>query len=334
METKTIMKQTEAAPARLVAPATYQERVRERVRAWGLPGQDAGRLRFDVSMASLTSFRVGGPADVVYFPAAAEEIADVIRRCRLAAIPVTLLGNGTNVVVADAGIRGLVVVFGEPYARMEIEARPDGSYVVAAGAGALLSGVANRCAAAGLTGLEFAAGIPGSVGGAVFMNAGAYGGAMADVVLESRVLDASLRLTTVAGADHGFGYRYNALTAGGAIILETRLLLQKGDPTAIRARIAELNERRRCTQPLEWPSAGSVFKRPNGYYAGKLIAESELCGLHEGGAQVSEKHAGFIINTGGARASDIRALVDRVTDRVLARTGVRLETEIRFVGDW
>lgn len=306
----------------------------EMLRDAGLPGQSEGRLRFGESMARMTTFRVGGPADAVLLPSGPDEVAEAIRICRAQNIPVTILGNGSNVVVADAGIRGLVIVFAQPYAQFDIREEGNDLYSIRAGAGALLSGVATRCAAAGLTGMEFACGIPGSVGGAVFMNAGAYDGCMADVVTETRVMGPALTPHAIGASEHRFGYRTSALMGNGAIILETRLLLRRGDPGRIQARIAELGARRRQSQPLEWPSAGSVFKRPAGYYAGKLIADSGLRGSRVGGAQVSEKHAGFIVNTGGASAADIRMLADRVAATVLEHTGVPLETEIRFIGDW
>lgn len=306
----------------------------EILRDAGLPGQSDGRLRFDEKLARMTTFRVGGPADAVFLPNGPDEVAAAIRLCREKNIPVTILGNGSNVVVADAGIRGLVIAFVQPYALFDLQEAGDGLYSVRAGAGALLSGVAIRCASAGLTGMEFACGIPGSVGGAVFMNAGAYDGCMADIVTKTQVLTSTLAPESIDRADHRFGYRTSALMDSGAIILETQLMLRRGDPDRIQARIAELGARRRQSQPLEWPSAGSVFKRPAGFYAGKLIADSGLRGSRVGGAQVSEKHAGFIVNTGGASAADIRALTDHVATVVREHTGVLLETEIRFIGEW
>lgn len=299
-----------------------------------LPGRMEGRLRFGEPMDRLSTFRTGGRADAVFFPGTEGEVRDALRTCRDAGIPVTILGNGSNVVVSDAGIRGLVVVFGPPFASIDIRRTEDGWDEIEAQAGASLAGVANRCAAAGLTGMEFACGIPGTIGGAVFMNAGAYDGCMADAVRSTDTLGPDLRPLTIDAADHRFGYRTSALMDGKTVVLRTRLCLRAGNQSRIDARIAELAGRRRQTQPLEFPSAGSVFKRPQGFFAGKLISDCGLRGFRIGGAQVSEKHAGFIVNAGNASASDIRSLTAHVISTVLDRMGVRLEPEIRFIGEW
>lgn len=304
------------------------------IRQAGLPGLEEGRLRYNEPMSRLTTFRVGGPADAVLAPAGPGELVQALRLCRQHGIPVTILGNGSNVVVADAGIRGLVVAFGPPFSGIDIREEGSGWYEVRAEAGATLSAVAARCAAAGLEGMEFACGIPGTIGGAVFMNAGAYDGCMADIVRTTRVLDADFLEHAIGKAEHRFGYRESALMRDGTIILETHLLLRAGNRESIGARIAELGVRRRLSQPLELPSAGSAFKRPPGHFAGKLISDCGLRGQRIGGAQVSEKHAGFIVNTGGATAADIRNLVRLVMETVRGSTGVSLEPEIRFIGEW
>ncbi len=306
----------------------------EALRRTGLPGRSEGRLLFDEPMARWTTFRVGGIADAVLCPRDSDELVQALRQCRSDGIPVTILGNGSNVVVSDAGIRGLVIVFGQPFSTIAIRQAEEGWYEVHAEAGASLAGVAGRCASAGLTGMEFACGIPGTIGGAVFMNAGAYDGCMADTVRETSILDADLRIREIDLAGHRFGYRESALMEDGLIILGTRLLLRSGDRSRIEARVSELAARRRQTQPLELPSAGSAFKRPAGHYAGKLISDCGLRGQHVGGAQVSEKHAGFIVNTGGATATDIRRLTDRIITSVRDQTGVTLVPEIRFIGEW
>ena len=293
-----------------------------------------GRLLFDEPMALHTTFRVGGSADAVFFPDTATDIATAIQMCREACIPVTILGNGSNVVVSDAGIRGLVIVFGQPFSRVAIQESGGGHFEVTAEAGATLAGVAYQCAAAGLAGMEFACGIPGTIGGAVFMNAGAYDGCMADTVSATTVLDDGLLMREVDAPGHRFGYRESALMTGGYVILSTRLSLRPGDRAKIEARIEDLAARRRQSQPLELPSAGSAFKRPPGHFAGGLISDCGLKGVRIGQAQVSEKHAGFIVNIGGATAADVRGLADLIMRTVMDRTGVALEPEIRFIGDW
>lgn len=283
-------------------------------------------ILYDEPMARHTTFRIGGPADIFLRPRSVDALRAVICEARAQGVPCTVLGNGSNVLAPDAGLRGVVVCTG---GLRGVEAGGQG---VRAGAGALLSGVAKAALEASLTGLEFAAGIPGSAGGAVFMNAGAYGGQMADVVREVAYLDGDGALRTCAGADCGFGYRTSVFKAHPDwTVVSVTLGLTPGDPASIRTQMEDLAQRRRDKQPLDLPSAGSTFKRPEGYFAGKLIQDAGLRGAAIGGAQVSEKHAGFIVNRGGATSADVRALVSLVQRTVLERFGVALECEVRFL---
>ncbi|MCB6367099.1 UDP-N-acetylmuramate dehydrogenase [Intestinibacillus massiliensis] len=283
-------------------------------------------ILYDEPMARHTTFRIGGPADIFLRPRSVDALRAVICEARAQGVPCTVLGNGSNVLAPDAGLRGVVVCTG---GLRGVEAGGQG---VRAGAGALLSGVAKAALEASLTGLEFAAGIPGSAGGAVFMNAGAYGGQMADVVREVAYLDGDGALRTCAGAGCGFGYRTSVFKAHPDwTVVSVTLGLAPGDPASIRTQMEDLAQRRRDKQPLDLPSAGSTFKRPEGYFAGKLIQDAGLRGAAIGGAQVSEKHAGFIVNRGGATSADVRALVSLVQRTVLERFGVALECEVRFL---
>jgi UDP-N-acetylmuramate dehydrogenase len=291
--------------------------------------QAGARLQRDVPMSGHTTMKVGGPADIFFEPASVEEIHTAIRLCAAAAVPWMVLGSGSNIVVSDAGIRGLVLALGEPFSSMEWQ---DG--LLAVQAGVRLATLAAQAARQGCAGLEFASGIPGTLGGAVFMNAGAYEHCMAEVVIETEYLDTDFGVRRLCGDEHGFAYRSSIFSRQQAVILRTWLRLQPDEPAAIFVRMAELAARRRATQPLEWPSAGSVFKRPPGCYAGQLISSCGLKGCRAGDAEVSVKHAGFIINRGQATADDIRRLVEQVQQHVLAATGIPLQPEIRFVGDW
>lgn len=289
-------------------------------------GGDAVRLA--EPMAAHTSFRIGGPADIFLTPGSAEQLAGAIRILRRQGIPVFILGNGSNLLVRDKGIRGAVVQLSGRMAAIETE----GTALYAEG-GALLAAAAAKAAEEGLAGLEFASGIPGSIGGAAIMNAGAYGGEMKDVLESVDVLTRDLRRETLPAAALGLSYRHSSLAERGDIVLGAKFRLEKGDGQAIRARMAELAEQRREKQPLQYPSAGSTFKRPEGYFAGKLIQDAGLKGKTIGGAQVSEKHAGFLINTGDATAQDMLALIAYCQRTVEEKFGVRLETEVRIVGE-
>ena len=278
-------------------------------------------------MSRHTTFRVGGPADVLFLPESEEQLIGALSIAREAGVNCVVIGNGSNLVVRDGGIRGLVIALGEGMAA--IVRTGD---TLTAGAGASLARVSAYAQASGLAGLEFASGIPGTLGGGCAMNAGAYGGQLSDVLIDARVLlDGAVRTLTVE--EMQMGYRTSLPLRQGGIVISARFGLTPDDPEAIAARMSELNARRRDKQPLNYPSAGSTFKRPEGYFAGALIEQAGLKGKSVGGAQVSEKHAGFIVNTGEATAADILALISTVQAEVAARFGVRLETEVRILGE-
>ena len=281
----------------------------------------------DEPMAKHTTFRVGGPADVMFFPKSADEVRGAIRAARAMGVPAIVVGNGSNMIVRDGGVRGLVIVLGEGFSAVTREGD-----VLCAQAGASLARVASAALAAGLTGLEFASGIPGSLGGGCAMNAGAYGGQLSDVLIDAEVLLGD-EICVLTRDEMEMGYRTTLPLREGGVVLSARFGLRSGDPEEIAARMRELNARRREKQPLNFPSAGSVFKRPEGHFAGTLIEQAGLKGRAVGGAQVSEKHAGFIVNTGDATAADVLALIDAVRDEVEARFGIRLEPEVRVLGE-
>lgn len=278
-------------------------------------------------MSRHTTFRVGGPADVLFLPESEEQLLWALSIAREAGVPCFVIGNGSNLVVKDGGIRGLVIALGEGMAAIARAGE-----TLTAWAGASLARVSAYAQASGLSGLEFASGIPGTLGGGCAMNAGAYGGQLSDVLVDARVLlDGEVRTLTVE--EMQMGYRTSLPLRRGGIVISARFALTPDDPEAIAARMRELNARRRDKQPLNYPSAGSTFKRPEGYFAGALIEQAGLKGKRVGGAQVSEKHAGFIVNTGGATAADILTLIGTVQDEVADRFGVRLETEVRILGE-
>ena len=284
-------------------------------------------LRREELMARHTSFRIGGPARLMALPKTEGEARAALVTARNLGITPFFLGNGTNLLVSDAGYEGFLI----KYIRGPGELREVGRELTA-GAGLLLSQLANAALDRGLTGLEFAQGIPGSVGGAVTMNAGAYDGEMAQVVSWVKVLDGAGRTSVISAGDCDFSYRHSAFSDGRRLILEAGFSLQSGDREAIRERMAELSRKRREKQPLEYPSAGSTFKRPEGHFAAALIEQCGLKGLTVGGAQVSPKHAGFVVNTGGATCADVLALVARIRERVRQETGVELELEVKTLG--
>lgn len=283
-------------------------------------------FRTQEPMSAHTTFRVGGPAQMYALPDGGE-LARLLALAAAMSVPVTVIGNGSNLLVGDYGIDGLVIEIG---ARMN-EVRVEGSCLTAQ-AGALLSSAAQAAVQAGLGGMEFAAGIPGSVGGAVVMNAGAYDGEMKDILKSAEVLTADGRLLTLAAEELELGYRHSCVPENRYLVTSATLSLAPAPQEEIRARMAVLRERRVSKQPLEYPSAGSTFKRPEGYYAGKLIMDAGMRGFSIGDAQVSEKHCGFVINRGGATASQIRQLMQCVQERVFAAFGVELEPEVRMIG--
>lgn len=275
-----------------------------------------------------TTFRIGGSADVLVTPGVSET-AEVLRLCKNHDIPVTIIGNGSNLLVGDQGIRGVVIEFGRP--AEEIVIQGEQMHVTA---GTMLSKAANEAAANGLSGLEFAAGIPGTVGGAVVMNAGAYGGEMKDVIRTVTVLTKEGERQTLTLEELDLGYRHSCIPENNYIVLSADLSLQKADTEQIRTVMADLRERRVTKQPLEYPSAGSTFKRPEGYFAGKLIQDAGLRGYQVGGAQVSEKHCGFVINKGDATARDVRQLITDVQKKVYEEFHVQIEPEVKMIGEF
>ena len=282
-------------------------------------------IRTEEPMSKHTTFRIGGAAEVFAAPDA-RELPQLLAMAKGADVPVTVIGNGSNLLVGDRGIAGLVIEIGERMSEVRIEGT-----ILVAGAGALLSKAAQTAAAAGLGDLEFAAGIPGSVGGAVVMNAGAYGGEMKDVLQSVKVLTEEGELLSLAAAELELGYRHSCVPERKYIVVEATMELSAKPEEEIRACMAELRAKRVEKQPLEYPSAGSTFKRPEGYYAAALIDQCGLKGLTVGGAQVSEKHAGFVINRGSAACADVTALMAEIQRRVKAQTGVELEPEVRVI---
>lgn len=303
------------------------EHINECIAALRAAAPDIDILK-DEPMRRHTTFAIGGPADLFIQPKTRRELAGALSVLRERGIPFLLLGNGSNMLVADAGIRGAVVCTTE---LDEVRIGEDG-YTLTAEAGALLGRVARRAQRAGLTGVEFAGGIPGSVGGAVFMNAGAYDGQMAGVVEQTEYLDEAGETHTLTGEEHGFAYRGSVFRAHPDwTVVRSTLRLQPGDPAAILDKMNDFAQRRRDKQPLNFPSAGSTFKRPEGYFAGRLIEDAGLKGVSVGAAQVSEKHAGFLINRGGATCDDMLRLIELVQQRVREQFGVELECEVRIV---
>ncbi len=286
-------------------------------------------VRADEPMSGHTTFRVGGPADYYVEPSNAVELAAVLRLCREEQIPYMILGNGSNLLVGDKGYRGVMIALGKAWSDIVVEENR-----IRAGAGALLGAVSRQALKASLTGLEFAAGIPGTIGGAVFMNAGAYGSEMSSVLTRVTVLTPDGEVRVIPASELDLGYRRSCIGTKGYVVLEAELELGAGEEEAIRRRMDELTVQRRTKQPLEYPSAGSTFKRPEGYFAGKLIQDAGLRGFRVGGAQVSEKHCGFVVNCGDATAEDIMNLCHAVQAKVNEEFGVLLEMEIRMIGEF
>lgn len=287
------------------------------------------RMREQEPMKLHTTFRIGGPADYFVWPETQEEIGKILALCREYEIPWFVMGNGSNLLVSDQGYRGVILQIFKNYNKVLVEGE-----CLKVQAGALLSACAAKALEAGLTGMEFASGIPGTIGGAVVMNAGAYGGEMKDILESVTVLtkEGDIRQFTVEEME--MGYRTSIVKKRDDIVLETVLRLKKGNPEEIRGVMDELKERRVSKQPLEFPSAGSTFKRPEGYFAGKLIMDAGLRGYQVGGAQVSEKHCGFVINKEEATAADVMQLMKDVQRQVQQQFGVELQPEVRFLGEF
>ena len=276
-------------------------------------------------MRAHTTFKIGGEADIFIIPASPAALIYAVKKCNELEIPYFILGNGSNLLVSDGGIEGAVISLSG------INGISSDGEKITCGAGAMLSSVCLKALSLSLTGLEFAYGIPGTAGGALYMNAGAYGGQMADVIESAECRTALGEIKTLKKEDMRLGYR-SVFKKGGLIIISLTLALKKGDKAEIKAEMDDLLNRRKQKQPLEYPSAGSTFKRPEGYFAGALIEKNGLKGLTVGGAQVSEKHAGFVINRGGATAADVKALIGKIQKKVFENDGVMLEPEVIFKG--
>ena len=287
------------------------------------------QVLFEELMKSHTTFRIGGPAEVFIMPKSVKQVQMAVKICQEEQIPYFILGNGSNLLVSDRGYRGVIIQMDRNMGEIQVE----GTEIQAA-AGALLSSIAVAARRESLTGFEFAGGIPGTLGGAVVMNAGAYGGEIKDVLKEVTVMDGDGKIFTLPASELEMGYRTSIIKTAGYLVLSARITLSRGKEEDIKARTRELSEMRTQKQPLDYPSAGSTFKRPEGYFAGKLIMDSGLRGYSVGGAMVSEKHCGFVINKGNATAEDVVSLMKHVTEVVQEKYGVTLEPEVKFLGEF
>lgn len=293
-----------------------------------LGAADKDHIKVGEEMRKHTSFRVGGPAACFVTPTDENELAAVIVLCRREEVPFFILGNGSNLLVGDEGFEGVVISM-DSFSGCQVDKETG---IVKAGAGASLKRIALEAYKASLTGFEFAAGIPGTLGGAVVMNAGAYGSEMKEVLKSVKVLTTRGEVRELPVSELSLGYRTSCIIPKQYIVLEAKIRLRDGDEISIKNRMDELARRRKEKQPLEYPSAGSTFKRPEGHFAGKLIEEAGLRGFSLGGAQISEKHCGFVINKENATAADIRNLCEEVKKRVLKNSGVALEMEVKTLG--
>ncbi len=289
---------------------------------------DENDIKIDEPMKKHISFKVGGLADILVRPRTEEQISKVIQLLRKESVPYLIIGNGSNLLIKDGGIRGVVVEISDNFNDFEIEGN-----IVKIQSGALLSVVGKAILRAELKGFEFAAGIPGTLGGALAMNAGAYGGEMKDIVKSVKVMDTEGNIITLTNEEMGFGYRKSILPQNEYVALSAEVELEKGNFDEIRATMIDLTQKRVTKQPLSLPSAGSTFKRPEGYFAGKLIEDCGLRGLTLRGAQVSEKHCGFVVNLGNATAKDLLDLMYIVKSTVKAKFGVQLEEEVKILGE-
>ena len=288
---------------------------------------DAAKVQKDEPMKKHTTFRIGGPADYFIMPSNEKELAETIRVCREFSIPIYIVGNGSNLLVGDKGFRGAIIQLYKSMGTFQVEGNQ-----ITAQAGCSLAQIANAALDAALTGFEFAAGIPGTLGGAVVMNAGAYGGEMKDVLETVNVLTRDGDVKTLTKDELELGYRTSVIAKKDYIVLSAVIRLENGKKEEIKAVMDDLKEKRITKQPLEYPSAGSTFKRPEGYFAGKLIQDAGLRGFQVGGAQVSEKHCGFVVNKDQATAADVMNLMNQVSDKVYEMSGVRLEPEVKRLG--
>lgn len=288
-------------------------------------GED--NVALDEPLSEHTTFEIGGPADVFVTPDDADELAEVIAACKEANAPYFVLGCGSDLLVSDEGYRGVIVSLTEGLMGVAVDGRE-----MSCQAGVGLREASEMACELGLSGLEFACGIPGSIGGACYMNAGAYDGCIANVLKSVRVLMPDGSVDTLGVDELDLGYRKSRIADEGLVVLSATFALKKGDPEAIRETMDDLTRRREEKQPLDKPSAGSTFKRPEGHFAGKLISDAGLKGWRSGGAAVSKKHAGFVVNLGSATAADVHAVIEHVQDEVERQFGVRLEPEVRFLG--
>ena len=284
-------------------------------------------IRFEEPMAKHTTFQIGGSAQIFVIPKTTEEIRQIVQLCKVMKVPLFVLGHGSNLLVSDAGMEGVVLQLYDNYSDFSFNGNQ-----VRAQAGVMLSKLGYAVKEESLTGFEFAAGIPGTLGGAVVMNAGAYGGEMKDIITAVQLMDEDGNLLEKTCDEMEFSYRHSILTEQKLIVLGATITLEKGNKRMIEERMKELAVARRTKQPLEFPSAGSTFKRPKGYFAGKLIMDAGLRGYQVGGAQVSEKHCGFVINKGDATAADVLHLITDVKEKVYEQFQVELEPEVKLVG--
>lgn len=284
----------------------------------------------NASMRDFTSFKTGGNADIIVFPDSIASLTAILKACRENEIKTYIIGNGSNILVSDNGLSGVVIKIGSDFSNIELA---DENTIVCE-SGISMAKLCSFSLENSLSGLEFAFGIPGTAGGAAFMNAGAYGGEMKDVLVECTHIDNNLNIGKLSGDELGLSYRKSAYSDNGYIITSLKLRLEKSDKESIKAKMYENLGKRKEKQPLEFPSAGSTFKRPEGYFAGTLIEECALKGYSIGGAQVSEKHAGFVINKGNATSTDIASLIDFIRKTVYENKGVMLEPEVRFLGEF
>lgn len=287
-----------------------------------------GKVLIDEPMSNHTSFKIGGPVDFLIMPSTIEEVSSSVQLCKENDLEYYIIGNGSNLLVSDKGIRGVVIKISELLSKVIVE-----DTKIIAEAGVLLSTVSKIALKHSLTGLEFASGIPGSLGGAVAMNAGAYGGEMKDVVVKVKCIDEKGNIVEFTNSQMNFGYRQSIVQNENMIVFEVEMLLKMGNYEDIKEYMSELTKKRTSKQPLHLPSAGSTFRRPEGYYAGKLIEDSGLRGLRLGDAQVSEKHCGFIVNVGNATFGDVTNLIKVVQKTVRDNFNVNLETEVKIIGE-
>ena len=288
---------------------------------------DDSEIKIDENMSNHIHFKVGGPVDILLIPSKVSQVVETLKICKNENIPYFIIGNGSNLLVKDGGIRGVVIKLSN---LLSIEVNGN---IIKASSGTLLEDVSKKAVENSLTGFEFACGIPGSVGGAVFMNAGAYDGEIKNVIKEAEVLDRDGNIKVLSKEELELGYRTSKVMKDNLVVISATFELTKGDKEKIRERVNELTEKRESKQPLEYPSAGSTFKRPEGYFAGKLIQDAGLKGASVGGAAVSEKHSGFVINKDGATAEDVLNLIAHVQNEVKKQFGVELHTEVRIIGE-